>query len=299
MLDVSICLGVLILMLPVMGLCSLLIWLDDPGPILFRQWRTGLAGRRFRIYKFRTMKTNAEELKAKYAHLNESKWPDFKMANDPRVTRIGYWLRKASLDELPQLFNVLKGDMSLVGPRPTSFDVTTYALWYTERLEVLPGITGLAQVNGRADLDFDQPPSLGHCLHRTPQLLVGSRHPQPDNPDRVQTTRRVLTTVEPPAGGGPDSNAMRGGAVKRLRLWCVLMVAWVFLVSAADEFHGLVPMSELTDEYALAVTLVLLSIPQLQRLPLPWLAIFPLGLFVAGKAGLGGPWAAIVSRRRW
>jgi lipopolysaccharide/colanic/teichoic acid biosynthesis glycosyltransferase len=156
MLDVSICLGVLILMLPVMGLCSLLIWLDDPGPILFRQWRTGLAGRRFRIYKFRTMKTNAEELKAKYAHLNESKWPDFKMANDPRVTRIGYWLRKASLDELPQLFNVLRGDMSLVGPRPTSFDVTTYALWYTERLEVLPGITGLAQVNGRADLDFDQ-----------------------------------------------------------------------------------------------------------------------------------------------
>lgn len=156
LLDVSLCLGVLVVAFPIMGLCALLIWLDDPGPILFRQWRTGLAGRRFRIYKFRTMKTNAEELKAQYAHLNESKWPDFKMANDPRVTRVGYWLRKASLDELPQLFNVLKGDMSLVGPRPTSFDVSTYALWYTERLEVLPGITGLAQVNGRADLDFDQ-----------------------------------------------------------------------------------------------------------------------------------------------
>ena len=108
------------------------------------------------MYKFRTMVKNAEELKAKYAHLNELSWPDFKITNDPRVTRVGGFLRKTSLDELPQLFNVLKGDMSLVGPRPTSFDVSTYSLWHTERLEVLPGITGLWQISGRSNLDFEE-----------------------------------------------------------------------------------------------------------------------------------------------
>lgn len=139
----------------VMALCALLIWSTDPGPVLFSQWRTGKGGRRFRMYKFRTMVTNAEELKKKYAHLNELTWPDFKITNDPRVTRVGRFLRRTSLDELPQVFNVLKGDMSLVGPRPTSFDVTTYELWHTERLEVLPGITGLWQISGRSDIDFD------------------------------------------------------------------------------------------------------------------------------------------------
>ncbi|MCI0580712.1 MAG: sugar transferase [Chloroflexi bacterium] len=140
-----------------MGLMiAVLIWLDDPGPVFFRQMRTGKGGRRFAMYKFRTMVTNAEELKAKYAHLNELTWPDFKITDDPRVTRIGRFLRKTSLDELPQFLNVLKGEMSFVGPRPTSFDVTTYDLWHTERLEVLPGITGLWQVSGRGDIDFDQ-----------------------------------------------------------------------------------------------------------------------------------------------
>jgi lipopolysaccharide/colanic/teichoic acid biosynthesis glycosyltransferase len=107
------------------------------------------------MYKFRTMVTNAEELKLTYAHLNELSWPDFKITDDPRVTSIGRFLRKTSLDELPQIINVFKGDMSLVGPRPTSFDASTYALWHTERLEVLPGITGLWQVSGRSNLDFD------------------------------------------------------------------------------------------------------------------------------------------------
>ena len=107
------------------------------------------------MYKLRSMATNAEELKQKYAHLNELTWPDFKITDDPRVTRIGRILRKTSLDELPQIFNIIKGDMSLVGPRPTSFDVSTYKLWHTERLEVLPGLTGLWQVSGRSDLDFD------------------------------------------------------------------------------------------------------------------------------------------------
>jgi lipopolysaccharide/colanic/teichoic acid biosynthesis glycosyltransferase len=89
------------------------------------------------------------------AHLNELTPPDFKITDDPRVTRVGRILRKTSLDELPQVFNVLKGEMSLVGPRPTSFAGNTYSFWQTERLEILPGITGLWQVSGRSDVDFD------------------------------------------------------------------------------------------------------------------------------------------------
>ena len=154
--DISLCLMALPIVLPLMGVIAAIIWLSDPGPIFFKQKRTGKGGRRFSMYKFRTMVKNAEELKAKYAHLNELTWPDFKITNDPRVTRIGNILRKTSLDEIPQIINVLKGEMSLVGPRPTSFDASTYSLWHTERLEVLPGITGLWQVSGRSDLDFDQ-----------------------------------------------------------------------------------------------------------------------------------------------
>jgi lipopolysaccharide/colanic/teichoic acid biosynthesis glycosyltransferase len=139
----------------IMGLIALAIAIDSPGPIFFKQKRTGRGGRRFEMYKFRTMVKNAEELKIKYAHLNEHTWPDFAITNDPRVTRVGRFLRKTSLDELPQVLNVIKGDMSLVGPRPTSFDASTYSLWHTERLEVLPGITGLWQISGRKELDFD------------------------------------------------------------------------------------------------------------------------------------------------
>jgi lipopolysaccharide/colanic/teichoic acid biosynthesis glycosyltransferase len=101
------------------------------------------------------MVPDAEELKEKYAHLNELQWPDFKITNDPRITKIGKVLRKTSLDELPQLINVLKGEMSLVGPRPTSFGAETYKLWHTERLDVMPGLTGLWQIIGRAQLEFD------------------------------------------------------------------------------------------------------------------------------------------------
>jgi lipopolysaccharide/colanic/teichoic acid biosynthesis glycosyltransferase len=144
------------LWLPVLGVISLLIWLSAPGaPVMFYHLRTGKGGKRFRMYKFRTMVPNAEELKAKYAHLNELKWPDFKITNDPRVTFLGRILRKTSLDELPQLFNVLRGEMSLVGPRPTSFGAETYQLWHTERLDVIPGLTGLWQVEGRAHVEFD------------------------------------------------------------------------------------------------------------------------------------------------
>ena len=154
-LDVALCLAAMPLLLPILAVCAIAVWLNDPGPVLFVQMRTGKAGRRFKMYKFRTMLKNAEVLKEQYAHLNELQWPDFKITNDPRVTRVGRFLRRTSLDELPQLFNVLKGDMSLVGPRPTSFSPSKYALWQMERLEVLPGVTGLWQIRGRSDLEFD------------------------------------------------------------------------------------------------------------------------------------------------
>jgi lipopolysaccharide/colanic/teichoic acid biosynthesis glycosyltransferase len=130
------------------------VYVDDPGPIFFFQQRTGRNGKRFKMYKFRTMVKNAEELKEKYRHLNELTWPDFKITNDPRMTHVGRILRKTSLDELPQLINIIKGEMSFVGPRPTSFHANTYKLWQTERLEVIPGLTGLWQVKGRSEIDF-------------------------------------------------------------------------------------------------------------------------------------------------
>jgi len=142
--------------LPVIGLIALVIRMTSPGaPVMFKQLRTGKGGQRFKMYKFRSMVPNAEELKAKYAYLNELQWPDFKITNDPRITPIGRFLRKTSLDELPQLFNILTGEMSLVGPRPTSFGPETYKLWHTERLDVAPGLTGLWQIIGRAQLEFD------------------------------------------------------------------------------------------------------------------------------------------------
>lgn len=144
------------LWLPLNGLVALIIRITSPGaPVMFKQLRTGKGGRRFYMYKFRTMVPNAEELKAQYAHLNELQWPDFKITNDPRITRVGKFLRKTSLDEIPQFFNILKGEMSLVGPRPTSFGPETYKLWHTSRLDVMPGLTGLWQIMGRAQLEFD------------------------------------------------------------------------------------------------------------------------------------------------
>jgi lipopolysaccharide/colanic/teichoic acid biosynthesis glycosyltransferase len=154
-LDLVAVFGMLPVALPVLALCILAIRLDSPGRALFVQPRTGKDGRRFGMFKLRTMVHNAAELKAKYMHLNEHTYPDFKITNDPRMTRVGRILRKTSLDELPQLFNVIRGDMTLVGPRPTTFGAETYRLWHTARLEVKPGLTGLWQVSGRADLDFD------------------------------------------------------------------------------------------------------------------------------------------------
>jgi lipopolysaccharide/colanic/teichoic acid biosynthesis glycosyltransferase len=154
--DIGVCLLILPILLPVGLLCALAIRLESAGPILFAQQRTGQHGVRFPMFKFRTMVQNAEELKASLQHLNILPPPDFKIPNDPRVTRVGKFLRKTSLDELPQVLNVIRGEMSIVGPRPTSFAASTYDLWHSERLEVVPGITGLWQVKGRGTMTFDE-----------------------------------------------------------------------------------------------------------------------------------------------
>jgi len=155
-LDLGLSLLALPIVLPVGLLCVLAIRLESPGPVLFAQQRTGQHGVRFPMFKFRTMVQNAEELKASLQHLNILPPPDFKIPNDPRITRIGGFLRKTSLDELPQILNVIRGEMSIVGPRPTSFAASTYDLWHSERLEVVPGITGLWQIKGRGTMTFDE-----------------------------------------------------------------------------------------------------------------------------------------------
>ena len=177
--DLGVCLIALPILLPV-GLLRLLIRLESPGPILFAQQRTGQHGVRFPMWKFRTMVQNAEELKASLQHLNILPAPDFKIPNDPRVTRVGKFLRKTSLDELPQVLNVIRGQMSIVGPRPTSFAASTYDLWHSERLEVVPGITGLWQVKGRGTMTFDERLRLD-IEYIEP---LDRQRPEADGPDR-------------------------------------------------------------------------------------------------------------------
>jgi lipopolysaccharide/colanic/teichoic acid biosynthesis glycosyltransferase len=155
-LDIVVSLTALIVAAPILLACVVAIRLETPGPVMFAQKRTGRSGRRFPMWKFRTMVANAEELKAELAHLNILPPPDFKIPNDPRVTKVGKFLRATSLDELPQLFNVLRGDMSIVGPRPTSFPASSYELWHTQRLDVAPGMTGLWQLEGRNATTFDE-----------------------------------------------------------------------------------------------------------------------------------------------
>lgn len=146
------------LFLPVLVLTILSIKLSSPGPIFFSQERIGLSKRKFRLLKFRTMVVNAEEIQKTLEHLNESDGPAFKIKNDPRITPIGRFLRRTSLDELPQLYNVLKGDMSLVGPRPLPLrDYAGFSQdWHRRRFSVRPGITCLWQVSGRSATTFDK-----------------------------------------------------------------------------------------------------------------------------------------------
>jgi exopolysaccharide biosynthesis polyprenyl glycosylphosphotransferase len=154
-LDLIVAVGGMIVLLPCSLLIALAIKLDSRGPVLFAQPRVGQGGREFAIHKFRSMRLGAEEEKQELADLNEASGPLFKMRNDPRLTRMGRVLRRWSLDELPQLYNVVRGEMSLVGPRPpTPAEVAEYEDWHLKRLTVRPGITGLWQVSGRSELPF-------------------------------------------------------------------------------------------------------------------------------------------------
>lgn len=143
------------LVLPIMLFTAIAIKLESTGPVIFKQERVGKWGRRFTCYKFRSMSIDAESKKAELAALNEADEVVFKIKNDPRVTRVGSIIRKLSIDELPQIFNVIKGDMSTVGPRPpVPFEVEHYEYDTFLRLDAIPGITGLQQVSGRSDLSF-------------------------------------------------------------------------------------------------------------------------------------------------
>jgi exopolysaccharide biosynthesis polyprenyl glycosylphosphotransferase len=147
----------LVLVAPVVALISLAIRLDSSGPIYFHQERVGIHGRRFRVLKFRTMVADAEARLESLQHRNEIAGPAFKVTDDPRITRAGRFLRATSLDELPQLWNVLRGEMSLVGPRPPlPSEVAAYDIWHRRRLSMKPGITGLWQVAHRRARDFDR-----------------------------------------------------------------------------------------------------------------------------------------------
>lgn len=147
-------------LLPVFGLVAALIRREDGGPVFFIQERVGRSGKRFRCYKFRTMRCDAEQLLDQWRTEGHALYQDYiesnyKLRNDPRVTRIGRWLRSRSLDELPQLLNVLKGEMSLVGPRPLlPAEIPAYGVNFSRYQEALPGITGLWQISGRSDTTF-------------------------------------------------------------------------------------------------------------------------------------------------
>src|SRR5689334_22086098 len=148
----------LVLISPVLLGLALAVKFTSPGPVMFVQKRTGYRGHKFGMYKFRTMVANAEELKESLRHLNKhgADAIDFKSDQDPRITGIGGFLRRTSLDELPNLINVVTGDMRLVGPRPTSFNAYRYKDSHLARLAIYPGMTGLWQISGRSNIDFDQ-----------------------------------------------------------------------------------------------------------------------------------------------
>ena len=147
----------LILLSPLLVIVGVLIKVESKGPIIFSQDRIGKNGKVFRMYKLRSMVANAEELKEKLMNENEMSGPMFKIKDDPRITKVGKFIRKTSIDELPQLFNVLKGDMSLVGPRPSLPDeVLKFEPWMNKRLMVKPGLTCYWQVMGRNNIDFEQ-----------------------------------------------------------------------------------------------------------------------------------------------
>jgi lipopolysaccharide/colanic/teichoic acid biosynthesis glycosyltransferase len=166
----------LILCAPLMITIALLIKVDSPGPVFYRAQRVGRKGRTFTCYKFRTMVDKAEKLRRGLEHRNERDGVLFKISDDPRITPVGAWLRKYSLDELPQFLNVLAGDMSIVGPRPPlATEVEHYDLSHLRRLDVLPGITGLWQVEARQDPSFDAYISLDMAYVENWSLMLDMR----------------------------------------------------------------------------------------------------------------------------
>jgi len=170
--DVVLTLALLVILLPLFFLLALLVRLDSPGPVLFIQKRVGKHGQEFPFFKFRSMVADAEARRALIEQHNERSGPVFKIKNDPRVTRVGRVLRKYSLDELPQLLNVLRGEMSLVGPRPAlPREVAQYTPRQRQRLGITPGVTGLWQVSGRASVSFEHSVELD--LHYIQHQSVG------------------------------------------------------------------------------------------------------------------------------
>lgn len=162
-LDIIGSLFLILMFLPLFAIVALLVKLTSPGPIFYVSRRVGYLGRVFSFYKFRSMYVDAEARKAELMASNEKEGPIFKMKSDPRITPIGRFLRKYSLDELPQIFSVLKGDMSLVGPRPPLIhEVEKYTFFEMERLSVRPGLTCYWQIMGRSDLSFEQWMQLDH-----------------------------------------------------------------------------------------------------------------------------------------
>jgi exopolysaccharide biosynthesis polyprenyl glycosylphosphotransferase len=154
--DVALAAAAIVVLAPIMAVIAVLIRVTSPGPAIFRQVRCGLNGRRFMFYKFRSMCHNAEALKSSLSHLNARDGVAFKIPQDPRMTRVGRYLRKFSIDEWPQLWNVLRGDMSLVGPRPAvPSEVERYQRWQRRRLRMRPGLTCLWAVSGRDQVDFE------------------------------------------------------------------------------------------------------------------------------------------------
>ena len=174
--DIVLSTMVLVLLWPLLLMIAIAIKLESPGPVIYPSLRVGKKGRRFVCYKFRTMVSGADELKDNLRRLNQRRGPFFKIADDPRVTRLGRFLRKYSLDELPQFWNVLKGDMSLVGPRPHPLDdVERYSPWHHGRLDVKPGLTGLWQVTARANPSFETCMVLDLGYIRSWSLLLDCR----------------------------------------------------------------------------------------------------------------------------
>jgi lipopolysaccharide/colanic/teichoic acid biosynthesis glycosyltransferase len=144
------------IVVPLVALLAVAVKLDSPGPAFVRIPRLGRDGQPFGLLKLRSMRRDADRMKEELRHLNTMAWPDFKIADDPRITRLGHLLRKYSLDELPQLYNVLRGDMTMVGPRPCSVKLADYDLWQSERLDVTPGVVGRWQAEGRGAMDFTE-----------------------------------------------------------------------------------------------------------------------------------------------